>query len=58
VIEEMPNGVFRVELMNKDRALAHPGAGRSRISFASCREIASRWFWPLTIRPGEGLQGS
>jgi len=28
VIEEMPNGVFRVELDNKDLALAHPGDGK------------------------------
>ncbi len=26
VVEEMPNGVYRVELQNKDRALAHPGS--------------------------------
>ena len=25
VVEEMPNGMFRVELENKDLALAHPG---------------------------------
>ena len=30
VIEEMPNGVFRVELGNKDLALAHAGGGKVR----------------------------
>jgi translation initiation factor IF-1 len=30
VIEEMPNGVFRVELDNKDLALAHPGGEQVR----------------------------
>jgi len=30
VVEEMPNGVFRVELDNKDLALAHPGGGKVR----------------------------
>jgi translation initiation factor IF-1 len=30
VIEEMPNGVFRVELMNKDLALAHPSSEKVR----------------------------
>jgi len=28
VVEEMPNGVFRVELENKDLALAHPSGER------------------------------
>jgi len=28
VIEEMPNGVYRVELMNKDLTLAHPADGK------------------------------
>ena len=30
VIEEMPNGVFRVELENKDQALAHPAGEQAR----------------------------
>ena len=30
VIEEMPNGVFRVELANKDLALAHPSGEKVR----------------------------
>jgi translation initiation factor IF-1 len=30
VVEELPNGVFRVELANKDLALAHPGTGQVR----------------------------
>lgn len=28
IVEEMPNGVFRVELANKDLALAHPASGK------------------------------
>ena len=28
VVEEMPNGVFRVELDNKDLALAHSAGGK------------------------------
>jgi translation initiation factor IF-1 len=30
VIEEMPNGVFRVELDNKDQALAHPAGEQAK----------------------------
>ncbi len=30
VVEEMPNGVFRVELVNKDLALAHPSGEKVR----------------------------
>jgi translation initiation factor IF-1 len=30
VIEEMPNGVFRVELENQSQALAHPAGEQSR----------------------------
>jgi len=30
VLEEMPNGVFRVELENRDVALAHPAGQKSR----------------------------
>ena len=30
VIEEMPNGVYRVELENKDVALAHPAGEQAR----------------------------
>jgi translation initiation factor IF-1 len=30
VVEELPNGVFRVELANKDLALAHPGSEQVR----------------------------
>ena len=30
VLEEMPNGVFRVELENRDVALAHPAGQKAR----------------------------
>ena len=30
VLEEMPNGIFRVELENRSEALAHPGDGKTR----------------------------
>jgi translation initiation factor IF-1 len=30
ILEEMPNGVFRVELENRDVALAHPAGQKSR----------------------------
>ena len=30
VIEEAPNGVYRVELDNRDQVLAHPGDGTVR----------------------------
>ena len=30
VLEEMPNGVFRVELENRNVALAHPAGEKSR----------------------------
>jgi len=30
IVEEMPNGVFRVELENRDIALAHPAGQKSR----------------------------
>jgi translation initiation factor IF-1 len=30
VVEEAPNGMYRVELANKDLALAHPGGEKVR----------------------------
>jgi translation initiation factor IF-1 len=30
VVEEMPNGVYRVELENQDLVLAHPGSQQAR----------------------------
>jgi translation initiation factor IF-1 len=30
VVEEMPNGVFRVELENRDLVLAHPSGQKTR----------------------------
>jgi translation initiation factor IF-1 len=30
IVEEMPNGVFRVELENRDRVLAHPTGHKAR----------------------------
>ena len=30
ILEEMPNGVFRVELENRNVALAHPAGEKSR----------------------------
>jgi len=30
VVEEAPNGMYRVELANKDLALAHPGSEQVR----------------------------
>ena len=30
MVEEMPNGVFRVELENRDLVLAHPSSQKAR----------------------------
>jgi hypothetical protein len=54
VIEPLPNAMFRVELDNGHRILAHVSGKCGFISSAFCRATRSWWRYPPTTWHGAG----
>ena len=54
VVELLPNAMFRVELENEHKVLAHISGKMRRISSAYCRGTVSWWSCHRTTSPGAG----